>query len=103
MGDRIGTPELKDRAALSTGAGEVVKWKGERVAVYRDDDGQIFACSVVCTHMGCIVHWNGPEKSWDCPSHGSRFNYDGKIIQGPANEDLEPTVEGLKLCLFLFA
>ncbi|HEX8719455.1 MAG TPA: FAD-dependent oxidoreductase [Pyrinomonadaceae bacterium] len=89
MADRIGTPELDDAVALPPGSGEVVKWQGERVAVYRDDEGRVFACSAVCTHMGCIVHWNGAEKSWDCPCHGSRFNYDGKVIQGPANEDLE--------------
>ncbi|HEX8131395.1 MAG TPA: FAD-dependent oxidoreductase [Pyrinomonadaceae bacterium] len=89
MADRISKPELEDTAALQAGAGEVVTWQGERVAVYRDDDGQVFACSAVCTHMGCIVHWNGAEKSWDCPCHGSRFNYDGKVIQCPANKDLE--------------
>jgi len=89
MADRISTPELDDMEKLPTGGGEVVEWQGERVAVYKDDDGKIFSCSAVCTHMGCIVHWNGAEKSWDCPCHGSRFNYDGKVIQGPANKDLE--------------
>lgn len=89
MADRISTPELEDTVTLPPGAGEVVKFQGDRIAVYRDDDGQVFACSAVCTHMGCIVHWNGAEKSWDCPCHGSRFNYDGKVTQGPANKDLE--------------
>jgi glycine/D-amino acid oxidase-like deaminating enzyme/nitrite reductase/ring-hydroxylating ferredoxin subunit len=89
MADRIGTPELDDIGKLPAGRGEVLEWKGERVAVYKDDAGRVFSCSPVCTHMGCIVHWNGAEKSWDCPCHGSRFNYDGKVIQGPANKDLE--------------
>jgi glycine/D-amino acid oxidase-like deaminating enzyme/nitrite reductase/ring-hydroxylating ferredoxin subunit len=88
MADRMGTPELDDLGELPRGSGEVVEWKGERVAVYKDAQGQVFSCSAVCTHMGCIVHWNGAERSWDCPCHGSRFNYDGKVIQGPANEDL---------------
>ncbi|HEY0005392.1 MAG TPA: FAD-dependent oxidoreductase [Pyrinomonadaceae bacterium] len=90
MADRIKTPELDETVALATGAGEVVEWKGERVALYKDDDGHLFACSAVCTHMGCLVHWNGAERSWDCPCHGSRFNYDGQVIQGPANKDLKP-------------
>jgi Rieske Fe-S protein len=34
------------------------------------------------------VHWNNDEKSWDCPCHGSRFTYEGKVINGPANADL---------------
>ena len=89
MADRVGTPELDDIGKLPKGRGEVVEWKGERVALYKDDAGRVFSCSAVCTHMGCIVHWNGAERSLDCPCHGSRFNYDGKVIQGPANKDLE--------------
>jgi glycine/D-amino acid oxidase-like deaminating enzyme/nitrite reductase/ring-hydroxylating ferredoxin subunit len=89
MADRVSTPELDDLEKIPTGGGEVVKWKGERVALYKDEAGNLHACSATCTHMGCIVHWNSAEKSWDCPCHGSRFNYDGKVIQGPANKDLE--------------
>jgi glycine/D-amino acid oxidase-like deaminating enzyme/nitrite reductase/ring-hydroxylating ferredoxin subunit len=89
MADRISTPELKDLGELREGSGEVFKWNGEHVAVYKDERGAVSACSAVCTHMGCIVHWNSAEKSWDCPCHGSRFDHDGAVIQGPANKDLE--------------
>jgi glycine/D-amino acid oxidase-like deaminating enzyme/nitrite reductase/ring-hydroxylating ferredoxin subunit len=89
MADRISTPEIDDLDKIAEGGGEVVKWKGERVAIYKTEGGAIHACSPVCTHMGCIVHWNDAEKSWDCPCHGSRFNHDGQVIQGPANEDLK--------------
>jgi glycine/D-amino acid oxidase-like deaminating enzyme/nitrite reductase/ring-hydroxylating ferredoxin subunit len=90
MADRVSTPELKDLASIPRGGGEVVEWRGERVAVYKDERDTVYACSAACTHMGCVVHWNSAERSWDCPCHGSRFNYDGRVIQGPANEDLEP-------------
>jgi Rieske Fe-S protein len=89
MADRVSTPELESLDGIPLGHGEVVEWRGERVAVYKDDGGAVTACSAVCTHMGCVVHWNSAEKSWDCPCHGSRFNFDGRVIQGPANEDLE--------------
>ncbi|HVF51740.1 MAG TPA: FAD-dependent oxidoreductase [Pyrinomonadaceae bacterium] len=89
MSDRISTPELPKPLELAQGEGAVFKSEGEHVAVYRDEQGAVHACSAVCTHMGCIVHWNSAEKSWDCPCHGSRFNYDGDVIQGPANEPLE--------------
>ena len=91
MGDRASTPELDDTAKLPRGGGEVVEWGGEKVAVYKDERGDVHACSAVCTHMGCLVRWNSAERSWDCPCHGSRFDHRGKVIQGPANEDLEPT------------
>ncbi|HET8947719.1 MAG TPA: FAD-dependent oxidoreductase [Candidatus Polarisedimenticolia bacterium] len=46
--------------------------------------------SLACPHLGCLVNWNDAENTWDCPCHGSRFDRRGRVICGPANEDLEP-------------
>lgn len=43
----------------------------------------------ICTHMGCRLHRNEAEKSWDCPCHGSRFDSGGRVLNGPALKDLE--------------
>ena len=69
---------------LQPGEGEIASIDGHKVALSRDDSGAFVAVSPVCTHLGCIVHWNGFEKSWDCPCHGSRFKPSGEVIEGPA-------------------
>jgi glycine/D-amino acid oxidase-like deaminating enzyme/nitrite reductase/ring-hydroxylating ferredoxin subunit len=80
----------KKLAEVAPGEGELVDVDGDKMAVYRDDNGRLYILSPVCTHLKCIVHWNSAERSWDCPCHGSRFSHDGKVIEGPALEPLQP-------------
>ena len=48
----------------------------------------LFALSTPrCPHMGCALKYNRQEHSWDCLCHGSRFEEDGKLINGPATDD----------------
>jgi Rieske Fe-S protein len=76
-------------AAIPPGEGRVLSLGGERLAVYRNANGQLGALSPKCTHLGCLVHWNTTEKSWDCPCHGSRFDPHGRVLNGPAVNALE--------------
>jgi len=73
---------------IQPGEGKVIVENGEKFGVYKDENGRAHVVSAVCTHMKCIVSWNASEKSWDCPCHGSRFNIDGEIIEGPALANL---------------
>ena len=75
---------------VPAGEGRVLRKGLKKVAVYRDDQGQIHKMSATCPHLGCIVGWNGTEKTWDCPCHGSRFSAEGRVLNGPANTDLAP-------------
>jgi glycine/D-amino acid oxidase-like deaminating enzyme/nitrite reductase/ring-hydroxylating ferredoxin subunit len=77
---------------IPPGEGVVVQRGLHKVAVCRDDEGRLHECSAVCTHLGCIVNWNGAEKTWDCPCHGSRFGPDGTVLNGPALKDLDADV-----------
>lgn len=74
---------------LAPGEARVVKFEGQRIAVYRDEKGRVFAIDSACTHIKCDVTWNNAEKSWDCPCHGSRFSYTGEMLTAPARKDLE--------------
>ena len=73
-----------DAASLLPGQGAVVQAGLKKLAVYRDDEGTVHAHSAVCPHLGCAVHWNPAEKTWDCPCHGSRFSAEGEVMHGPA-------------------
>lgn len=79
----------EDILQVPKGKGEVIKKDGKRVAVYMPFQGEPKIISAVCTHLGCIIHWNELEDSWDCPCHGSRFNTDGEILEGPALKPLK--------------
>lgn len=88
LGRRVLEPGRVSVEELPAGHGGVVDVDGEKMGVYRDGDGELFAVSVKCPHLGCQLEWNPDEKSWDCPCHGSRFDYRGKLLEGPAQTDL---------------
>jgi len=83
-------PHTQSTRAVARGEGKVLKLNGQSVACSRDEAGKLQTVSAVCTHMGCLVHWNNAERTWDCPCHGSRFGPDGKVIAGPAETPLAP-------------
>jgi glycine/D-amino acid oxidase-like deaminating enzyme/nitrite reductase/ring-hydroxylating ferredoxin subunit len=70
--------------------GAVVRQGLLKLAVYRDEKGEMHSCAAVCPHLGGIVRWNHSEKTFDCPVHGSRFGPCGQVLNGPAIRDLEP-------------
>lgn len=74
---------------IKSGSGAIVKKGLKKLAVYKDEQGRVNTCSALCPHLGCVVAWNGSEKTWDCPCHGSRFTATGKVLNGPATQDLE--------------
>jgi glycine/D-amino acid oxidase-like deaminating enzyme/nitrite reductase/ring-hydroxylating ferredoxin subunit len=86
--DYVQTPPVKNFNDLVPDQGALVDLNGEKLAAYRDTNGEFYLHSAVCPHLKCIVQWNQVERSWDCPCHGSRFHYDGNIIEGPAMHPL---------------
>ncbi|HCT78928.1 MAG TPA: FAD-dependent oxidoreductase [Micromonosporaceae bacterium] len=84
VGDRLKSPALDSADELLPGTGAVLRLGGKRCAVYRDEAGALHTISATCTHLGCIVAFNDAEKTWECPCHGSRFDVDGEVLQGPA-------------------
>ncbi len=82
IGGKLNSGELELPEEKETGV--IVNINGKRCGFYRDEDNNIYVVDTTCPHMGCELKWNSQEKSWDCPCHGSRFDYRGNILEGPA-------------------
>jgi glycine/D-amino acid oxidase-like deaminating enzyme/nitrite reductase/ring-hydroxylating ferredoxin subunit len=82
--------EANDISAIKPGEGAVIGRGRGKIAVYRDERGDIHRLSAVCPHLYGIVRWNDTERTWDCPCHGSRFDPYGKVVNGPAIVGLSP-------------
>ena len=78
-----------DLKNIENDTGHVFEYNGEKVGIYKDKDGKIFAVKPICTHLGCLLSWNNLDKTWDCPCHGSRFDYEGHQLYNPAIRDLD--------------
>lgn len=70
-------------------SGGVVEYKGKKIGVYKNENGETFVVEPYCAHLGCELSWNNLEKTWDCPCHGSRYTYEGKVITEPTVKDLK--------------
>lgn len=75
-------------SSIAKGHGKIINVNNQKVGIYIDENRNIFAVDPICTHLGCLLSWNDVDKTWDCPCHGSRFNYLGHNIYDPAIKNL---------------
>ncbi|MDD4773736.1 MAG: FAD-dependent oxidoreductase [Eubacteriales bacterium] len=73
---------------IENGHGGIIDYNEKKIGVYKDDTGHPHFIEVKCPHLGCQLEWNPDEKSWDCPCHGSRFDYKGNLLDNPAQSPL---------------
>jgi len=89
VGDRLKAADTTSTDDVPAGEARVVRTGLGKTGVYRDEDGVAHGVSLRCTHLGCLLHFNVAERSWDCPCHGSRFGVDGAVLAGPAVHALD--------------
>jgi len=89
VGDRIKPTEESDAEAVPPGEARIIRDGLGKTGIYRDEADTVHAVSLRCTHLGCLLRFNAAERSWDCPCHGSRFDVDGAVLEGPATRPLE--------------
>ena len=73
---------------IDNDSGGVIEVNNEKVGIYKDVDANIYAVKPICKHLGCLLTWNDTDKTWDCPCHGSRYDFEGRNIINPAIENL---------------
>lgn len=80
--------QINNDSDIKRDEARIIDIEGKKYGAYIDNDGKQHIVDITCTHMACTLQWNSAEKTWDCPCHGSRFTYDGAIIEGPAKQPL---------------
>ena len=85
---RLEPAEAGSSAEVPAGEAGVVRTGLGKSGYFRDEEGVLHGVSLRCTHLGCLVKFNAAERSWDCPCHGSRFDLDGSVLEGPATRPL---------------
>ena len=60
---------------------------GDVPAVLVHAQGGFYAISLACTHLGCTV--SATQGGFTCPCHESEYAVDGKVLKGPASENLK--------------
>lgn len=88
LSKRIIRPAKGELEEILPGHGGIVKYQGKKQGAYKTETGEIFLVDIKCPHLGCQLEWNGEEHTWDCPCHGSRFDYQGKLINNPAQNEI---------------
>ena len=68
---------------------KIIEIDEKKVGVYKDKQGELYAVKPICSHLGCELKFNNLAKTWDCPCHGSRFDYKGNSIYSPSIRSLE--------------
>jgi cytochrome b6-f complex iron-sulfur subunit len=89
-----------ENAGLKQSGGSKIK---DGVIVAHASTGNYVALSVACTHTGCPVGFNGSADTFPCPCHGSKFDINGNVLQGPASSNLKKyntTLNGSLLRVF---
>lgn len=67
----------------------VTPFPTERFFLVRFADGGFLALYTKCTHLACVVNWEGKEARFVCPCHGSQFDREGEVLNPPAPRPLD--------------
>jgi glycine/D-amino acid oxidase-like deaminating enzyme/nitrite reductase/ring-hydroxylating ferredoxin subunit len=88
--DLVKPGDVSGAGDIAPGEGAIIRQGASKLAVYKEESGELRCLSAICPHLGGVVRWNAEAKSWDCPCHGSRFDIGGAVLNGPSSSGLAP-------------
>ncbi len=77
---------FKTYKKIHADSGKVVWYRGKKRAVFKDANGKLYVIGSKCPHLHGELQWNSDSKCWECPCHGSRFDYYGNVVSEPATK-----------------
>lgn len=80
-------PPKDELDKIKEGCGGIIEFDGKKLGVYKTPEGKLYTIDTKCPHLGCQLEWNPDDLAWECPCHGSRFNYKGELENSPATQN----------------
>ncbi|HUJ61333.1 MAG TPA: Rieske (2Fe-2S) protein [Kofleriaceae bacterium] len=85
----IDTTDPANKVLASAGGAMLVGIPtGDTVMVIRSSDTEVVALSAICTHQQCSMNFDADQQLIVCPCHGSQFDEEGNVVNGPAEEPI---------------
>ncbi len=85
---RVGEPKQLDHVTTIRD-GWMESKSQKAVWAVKQADGEVIVYSPICTHLGCGYRWEGEDRKFKCPCHGSVYDATGKVLAGPAPRPLD--------------
>ena len=91
---RFFTPPHQEEAVVSSvnlgpakdfpvNSGKIFRFGNKPGILIRSSDGKFHAFFATCTHLDCIVQYDGKAGDIWCACHGGRYDINGQNISGP--------------------
>lgn len=84
----VGEPKQLD-CVMTVQDGYISTTAHKAVWAIKQADEQVTVFSPMCPHLGCGYHWDGSDRKFKCPCHGSVYDVTGKVLGGPAPRPLD--------------
>jgi cytochrome b6-f complex iron-sulfur subunit len=86
LGDRL--IDVGPLSSLPVGQGRLVRHGRDPILVLRTSEDSLVGLSAVCTHLRCVLRWDGDRRALLCPCHDGAFDVNGNVVSGPPQSPL---------------